>query len=85
MAKECNCEKPTKDCKNCDKNKETKLESVVLEEDIINYINSLDFDNEIDFEEEHELIEEEQVEDEEEDRLKYEEFVSALFSIKNAL
>ena len=77
MAKECNCEKPTKDCENCDKNKETKLESVVLEEDIINYINSLDFDNEIDFEEEHELIEEEQVEDEEEDRLKYEEFVSA--------
>jgi len=74
----CDCEKPSKDCeKKCDRYKETELESVVLEEDIINYINSLDFDNEIDFEEDHELIEEEQVENEEEDRLKYEEFVSA--------
>tara|TARA_R100000781_G_scaffold78461_1_gene48641 strand:+ start:1742 stop:3664 length:1923 start_codon:yes stop_codon:yes gene_type:complete len=74
----CDCEKPSKDCeKKCDRYKETELESVVLEEDIINYINSLDFDNEIDFEEDYELIEEEQVENEEEDRLKYEEFVSA--------
>tara|TARA_R100000781_G_scaffold112373_1_gene79561 strand:+ start:1744 stop:3585 length:1842 start_codon:yes stop_codon:yes gene_type:complete len=52
-------------------------DSVKLEQEIINYINSLDYDNETDFEEDHELVEEEQVENEEEDRLRYEEFVSA--------